>query len=83
MAAVETDACATDAVQVLTGCTLGKGSLIQKDLCKHFYTLVSRKSGEGVRVALKAGVLELSERDPELVRKLIGGEATPENRKEF
>jgi formylmethanofuran dehydrogenase subunit E len=83
VATVETDACGTDAVQVLTGCTLGKGNLIQKYHGKHVYTLVSRKSGEGVRVALKAGVLELSERHQELVRKLIGGEATPEDRKEF
>lgn len=83
VAIVETDACGTDAVQVLTGCTLGKGNLIQKYYGKHVYTVVSRNSGEGVRVALKAGVLELSERHQELVRKLIGGEATQEDRKEF
>jgi len=83
VATVETDACGTDAVQVLTGCTLGKGNLIQKDYGKHVYTLVSRKSGEGVRVALKAGVLDLSERRQELVRKLSGGETTPDDRKEF
>jgi formylmethanofuran dehydrogenase subunit E len=83
VATVETDACGTDAVQVLTGCTLGKGNLIQKYHGKHVYTLVSRRSGEGVRVALKAGVLELSERHQELVRKLTDGEATPDDRKEF
>ena len=83
VATVETDACGTDAVQVLTGCTLGKGNLIQKDYGKHVYTVVSRNSGEGVRVSLKARALELSERHQELVRKLSGGEATPENRKEF
>ena len=71
VATVETDACGTDAVQVLTGCTLGKGNLILKYYGKHVYTVVSRNSGEGVRVALKAGVLELSERHQELVRKLI------------
>jgi len=83
VATVETDACGTDALQVLTGCTMGKGNLIQKDYGKHVYTVVSRNSGEGVRVALKAGALELSERHQELVQKLIGGEATPEDRKEF
>jgi len=83
VATVETDACGTDAVQVLTGCTLGKGNLIQKDYGKHVYTVVSSNSGEGVRVSLKARALELSERHQELVRKLSGGEATPENRKEF
>jgi len=83
VAYVETDACGTDAVQVLTGCTFGKGNLIQKHHGKHVYTLVSRKSGEGIRVALKAGALELSERHQELVQKLTGGEATPEDLKEF
>lgn len=83
VATVETDACGTDAVQVLTGCTLGKGNLILKYYGKHVYTVVSRNSGEGVRVALKAGVLELSERHQELVRKLSGGDATQEDRKEF
>jgi len=83
VATVETDACGTDAVQVLTGCTLGKGNLIQKDYGKHVYIVVNSNSGEGVRVSLKARALELSERHQELVRKLSGGEATPENRKEF
>ena len=83
VAFVETDACGTDAVQVLTGCTLGKGNLIQKDYGKHVYTVVSRNLGKGVRVALKARALKLSERHRELVQKLSGGEATPETRKEF
>lgn len=83
VATVETDACGTDALQVLTGCTVGKGNLIQKDHGKHVYTIVTRKSGQGVRVALKAGALELSERHQELVKKLRNGEATEKDRKEF
>jgi len=83
VAMVETNACGTDALQVLTGCTMGKGNLIQKDLGKHVYTMVSRKSGDGVRVALKAGAFKLSERHQELVQKLTNGEATEKDRKEF
>lgn len=32
VAIVENDACGVDAVQVVTGCTLGKGNLILKDI---------------------------------------------------
>jgi len=34
VAVVETDACSADAVQVLTGCTFGKGNFIYKDYGK-------------------------------------------------
>ena len=50
VAIVETDACSADAVQVLTGCTFGKGNFIYKDYGKMALTLISRKSGQGVRV---------------------------------
>ena len=52
---VETNACGTDAIQVLTGCTLGKGNLLYRDLGKHAYTVFSRKTGNGVRIVLKPG----------------------------
>lgn len=50
VAVVENDACGVDAVQVLTGCTFGKGNLIHKDYGKSAYTLFSRRTGAGVRV---------------------------------
>jgi formylmethanofuran dehydrogenase subunit E len=80
---VETDACGTDAVQVLTGCTLGKGNLLRKDHGKHVYTIVSRKSGEGVRVALKGGAFDVTDRHRELIQKIQAGTATEEDRKAF
>jgi formylmethanofuran dehydrogenase subunit E len=83
VATVETDACGTDAVQVLSGCTLGKGNLMHKDHGKHVYTIVSRNSGEGVRLALKAGVMEVSDRHRELIQKIRTGEATDPERTEF
>jgi formylmethanofuran dehydrogenase subunit E len=51
VAIVENDACGVDAVQVLTGCTFGKGNLIFRDYGKSVYTLYSRRTGLGVRVA--------------------------------
>jgi len=80
---VETNACGTDAIQVLTGCTLGKGNLLYRDCGKHAYTVFSRKTGEGVRIALQQGALKLSDRHLELVQKIREDRATPEERKEF
>jgi formylmethanofuran dehydrogenase subunit E len=54
VAIVETDACPVDAVMVITGCTLGKGNLLFRDFGKHAYTFMSRKSGVGVRIYVKA-----------------------------
>jgi formylmethanofuran dehydrogenase subunit E len=52
VAIVENNACGVDALQCVTGCTFGKGNLIFRDYGKHVYTLYSRKTGKGVRVAL-------------------------------
>jgi formylmethanofuran dehydrogenase subunit E len=83
VAIVETDACGADAVQVLTGCTFGKGNFIYKDHGKNVYTLTGRRSKEGVRVSLKPGVMELTGRHRELIEKIREDKATEEERKEF
>ena len=83
VAIVETNACGADAVQVLTGCTFGKGNLIFKDHGKQVLTLLSRKSGNGVRVALKAGALELNDEHRQLMDKIRKGNATDMAKKRF
>ncbi len=55
VAIVENDSCAVDAVQVITGCTFGKGNLIFHDYGKHVYTFALRPSGRAVRVSRKPG----------------------------
>ena len=50
VAIVENDACGIDAVQYLTGCTLGKGNLIVLDYGKPAYTFCVRSTGAAVRV---------------------------------
>jgi len=55
IAIVENDSCAVDAVQVLTGCTFGKGNLFFHDYGKHVYTFAVRPSGRAVRVSRKPG----------------------------
>ncbi|MCR4442865.1 MAG: FmdE family protein [Peptococcaceae bacterium] len=49
----ENDACGVDAVQVLTGCSLGKGNLIYRGTGKQAFTFFKRKTGEGLRIVLK------------------------------
>jgi formylmethanofuran dehydrogenase subunit E len=55
VAIVENDACGVDAVQVLTGCTFGKGNLIFRDFGKHVYTFIHRTTQRAVRVAVPTG----------------------------
>jgi formylmethanofuran dehydrogenase subunit E len=83
VAIVETNACGADAVQVLTGCTFGKGNLFFKDHGKQVLTLLSRKSGDGVRVALKAGALQLNEEHRRLMDKIRDGSATESEKARF
>lgn len=54
VAIVETDACCVDAVQVITGCTFGKGNFIYRDYGKIAFTFFNRVTGKGVRIARKA-----------------------------
>lgn len=49
----ENDACGVDAVQVMTGCTFGKGNLIYRPTGKMAFSFFCRKSGKSVRVVLK------------------------------
>jgi formylmethanofuran dehydrogenase subunit E len=53
VAIVENDSCAADAVQVITGCTFGKGNFFFRDYGKHVYTFALRPSGRAVRVSRK------------------------------
>ena len=49
----ENDACGVDAIQVLTGCSIGKGNLIYRDTGKQAFSFYSRKDGRKVRVVFK------------------------------
>lgn len=75
VAIVETDACSADAVQVLTGCTFGKGNFIYKDHGKMVLTLLSRKTGKGVRVVAKDGGFKIDEEHRTLLQKVMKGDA--------
>lgn len=53
VAIVENDACMIDAIQYITGCTMGKGNLIFRDHGKPVYTFILRNGEKAVRIALK------------------------------
>ncbi len=53
IAIVENDTCAVDAVQVLTGCTFGKGNLFFRDHGKMVFTFAARGDGRSVRLSLR------------------------------
>lgn len=49
----ENDACGVDGIQVLLGCSAGKGNLIFRIRGKQAYSFFNRNSGEAVRLVLK------------------------------
>jgi len=65
IAIVENDTCAVDAIQVLTGCTFGKGNLFFRDHGKMVFTFATRSDGRSVRLCLRSisppGINDLSE----------------------
>lgn len=73
VAIVETDACCVDAIQVLTGCTFGKGNLIYRDYGKMCFTFFNRSTGKGVRLAMKKGGMPANERQRELFARMREG----------
>lgn len=49
----ENDACGVDAIQVILGCSVGKGNLLLKLRGKQAFTFYDRKSGKSVRMVLR------------------------------
>ncbi|MBI5680667.1 MAG: TraR/DksA C4-type zinc finger protein [Methanobacterium sp.] len=78
----ENDTCAVDAIQVVTGCTFGKGNLIFHDYGKQAYTFINRETEDAVRVSLKDS-FSVDKIDPmlnKLRRKVNSGQASLEDK---
>lgn len=82
IAIVENNACGVDAVQVLAGCTFGKGNLFFLDHGKQVYTFARRSHGKAVRVAVKYGAFHNPEFSA-LRKKVQAGEAGGEEKKKL
>ena len=73
-AIVENNSCAVDAVQVMTGCTFGKGNLIFKDYGKQVYTFIKRPSGKAVRISIDWTPPPETEKEKEMWRRYMKGD---------
>jgi formylmethanofuran dehydrogenase subunit E len=81
-AIVENDSCAVDAIQVMTGCTFGKGNLLFRDIGKRGYTFCNRRTGKSIRIVEKYAPFESSQIQ-ELRNAVFGGTATAKQREEW
>ena len=85
VAVVENDACGVDAIQLVAGCSAGKGNLILRDFGKHAYTFIDRRSNRAIRLVQRPGPV-IQRIDPlasALREKVMAGTATPAEQKEF
>lgn len=61
----ETDACGVDAIQVITGCSIGKGNLLYRGVGKQAFSFFNRDTGQKIRLVLrplKDGPIDRKER---------------------
>ncbi|WP_019849269.1 FmdE family protein [Desulfitobacterium sp. PCE1] len=59
----ENDACGVDAVQVIAGCSFGKGNLIYRGTGKMAFSFFNRTTGESVRIVLKPSQGEMDRQE--------------------
>lgn len=84
VAIAETNACGVDAIQVVTGCTAGKGNLIIHDYGKHVFTFYCRRSDRAVRVMTCLDEFMPRREEMDILRpKVFSGQATEEERNRF
>jgi formylmethanofuran dehydrogenase subunit E len=82
-AIVETDACGADAIQVMTGCTFGKGNFIFKNYGKHAFSLVDRKRRKAMRVCLRPDAYKADPKYLSLSGKVQNDEASQKELAQF
>lgn len=69
IAIVETDNCAVDAIQFITGCTFGKGNLIHLDYGKNAFRFIRRSDGKAIRIRVKPDAWNPLRPDEDLLMK--------------
>ncbi|MDO9534108.1 MAG: FmdE family protein [Bacillota bacterium] len=80
VAVVENDSCAVDAIQVITGCTVGKGNLILRDYGKQAYTFALREKKKAVRITAKSWEGAKQEAVLSLRKKIAAGDTSEEEK---
>jgi len=83
LAIVETDACGADAIQVMTGCTFGKGNFVFRNYGKHAFSLMDRGKRKGIRVCLLPDVFKSDPDYLSLSKKVQSDEASAKETERF
>ncbi len=83
VAIVENRSCAVDAIQVVNGCTFGKGNLVFRDHGKHVYTFFKRGDKEALRISIKTLPSPMDEKQKALFDKVRAGIATENEVKQY
>ncbi len=83
LAIVETDACGADAIQVITGCTFGKGNFIFRNYGKHSFSLADRRRGKAIRVSLRPDAFKMDPVSLSLSEKVQKDEASSDELAQF
>jgi len=82
VAVVETDMCAVDAIQFLTGCTLGKGNLLYLDHGKTAFSFYRRADAKAVRILARPEAYgDLRKAMEPLHKKMLAGDLSAEEQK--
>jgi formylmethanofuran dehydrogenase subunit E len=75
VAVVEMDMCPVDAIQLLTGCTFGKGNLIHLDYGKSAFTFIRQADGKAFRIVVRPEGWQSQETDPQARAQAILGQS--------
>ncbi len=83
IAIVENNSCGVDAIQLLTGCTFGKGNLVFNDFGKPVYTFINRETNKALRISIKKDANNMDKKHLNLFAKVKNKTASESERKLF
>ena len=83
VAFTETDSCTVDAIQVLLGCTAGKGNLFVNNWGKTAFSFYRRDNNTSIRLVAVPDAVPKNARMVELRPKIMDGSATPAEDEEY
>jgi formylmethanofuran dehydrogenase subunit E len=83
VAIVETDNCAVDAIQFITGCTFGKGNLIHLDYGKNAFRFIRRRDDKAIRIRVRPDAWKpLTLDEDRLMKRWYAGAASEAEKQE-
>jgi len=83
VAIIETNNCAVDAVQFITGCTFGKGNLIHLDYGKNAFRFIRRRDNKAIRILVRPQAFGVPSPEQEgVMKRWRTGAATDEEKQQ-